>query len=57
MNREQLSDAIGRLDDELVSVAIHTRRRKPWWYSAVAVGACAAPVNTSGASLHVRPTY
>ncbi|MBQ9842077.1 MAG: hypothetical protein IJO42_03085 [Clostridia bacterium] len=44
MNREQLSDAIGRLDDELVSVAIHTRRRKPWWYSAVAVAACIALV-------------
>ena len=38
MNREQLSDAIGRLDESIVSEAmVSHRRRKPWWYAAVAV--------------------
>ncbi|MBR2320075.1 MAG: serpin family protein [Clostridia bacterium] len=41
MNREQLSDAIGRLDESIVSEAmVSHRRRKPWWYAAVAVAAC-----------------
>lgn len=43
MNREQLSDAIGRLDESIVSEAmVPTRRRRPWWISAVAVAACVA---------------
>jgi len=40
MNREQLSDAIGRLDEHLVAEALHQRRRRPWWYTAIAVAAC-----------------
>ncbi|MBQ7088208.1 MAG: hypothetical protein IJN04_00995 [Clostridia bacterium] len=40
MNREQLSDAIGRLDESIVSEAMNIRRRRPWWYAAVAVAAC-----------------
>ena len=44
MNREQLSDAIGRLDDEMIGAVGNRRRRKPWWYSAVAVAACVALV-------------
>ena len=41
MNREQLSDAIGRLDDSIIeSVMQSTRSRRPWWYAAVAVAAC-----------------
>lgn len=41
MNREQLSDAIGRLDESIVSEAMAPRRRRrPWWVSAVAVAAC-----------------
>ena len=42
MNREQLSDAIGRLDESIVSEAMTRRSRRPWWYSAVAVAACVA---------------
>ncbi len=38
MNHEQLSDAIGRLDDTLIEEAL--RPRRPWWYAAVAVAAC-----------------
>ncbi len=56
MNREQLSDAIGRLDDKLISSAMVPRRRKPWWYSAVAVAACIALVlGTVAAWPHLRP--
>lgn len=44
MNREQLSDAIGRLDDEMIGAVGNRRRRKPLWYSAVAVAACVALV-------------
>lgn len=40
MNREQLSDAIGRLDDTMIHQALQPRRRRPWWYTAVAVAAC-----------------
>ena len=40
MNREQLSDAIGRLDESIVSEAMAPRRRRPWWVAAVAVAAC-----------------
>ena len=41
MNREQLSDAIGRLDESIVSEAmVPRRRRRPWWVAAVAVAAC-----------------
>lgn len=41
MNREQLSDAIGRLDDSIIESAMQsTRSRRPWWYAAVAVAAC-----------------
>ena len=41
MNREQLSDAIGRLDDSIIEEAMTARRhRRPWWYAAVAVAAC-----------------
>lgn len=43
MNREQLSDAIGRLDEELVGAAM-AKRRRPWWVAAVAVAACVALV-------------
>lgn len=42
MNREQLSDAIGRLDETIVGEAMTRRNRRPWWYSAVAVAACVA---------------
>ena len=42
MNREQLSDAIGRLDESIIEEAmVSHRRRRPWWISAVAVAACA----------------
>ena len=42
MNREQLSDAIGRLDESMIEEAmVSHRRRRPWWISAVAVAACA----------------
>ena len=40
MNREQLSDAIGRLDESMIEEAMRVRRRRPWWISAVAVAAC-----------------
>lgn len=41
MNREQLSDAIGRLDETMIEEAMTVRRRRrPWWYAAVAVAAC-----------------
>ena len=40
MNREQLSDAIGRLDESVLEEAMTARRRRPWWYAAVAVAAC-----------------
>ena len=40
MNREQLSDAIGRLDESILEEAMTARRRRPWWISAVAVAAC-----------------
>ena len=40
MNREQLSDAIGRLDDEMIASVGSARRRTPWWQAAVAVAAC-----------------
>ncbi len=42
MNREQLSDAIGLLDDGLINENQHYRRRRPWWHAAVAVAACVA---------------
>lgn len=40
MNREQLSDAIGRLDESILEETMTARRRRPWWISAVAVAAC-----------------
>jgi len=40
MNREQLSDAIGRLDEAIIEETMKHRRRKPWWVAAVAVAAC-----------------
>ena len=41
MNREQLSDAIGRLDESILEETMTVRRRRrPWWISAVAVAAC-----------------
>ncbi len=40
MNREQLSDAIGRLDDHLIAEGMPRRRRRPWWHTAIAVAAC-----------------
>ena len=40
MNREQLSDAIGRLDESMIEETMTVRRRRPWWISAVAVAAC-----------------
>ena len=40
MNREQLSDAIGRLDESILEETMTARRRRPWWYAAVAVAAC-----------------
>ena len=41
MNKEQLSDAIGYLDDGVLLE--HQRyRRRPWWQAAVAVAACVA---------------
>lgn len=39
MNREQLSDAIGRLDETMIEETM-TVRRRPWWVAAVAVAAC-----------------
>jgi len=42
MNKEQLSDAIGYLDDGLIKEHQHFRRRRPWWHAAVAVAACVA---------------
>ena len=42
MTREQLSDAIGRLDESIIEEAMTARRRRPWWISAVAVAACVA---------------
>ena len=42
MNREQLSDAIGRLDDGCINEHLQYKPRRPWWYAAVAVAACAA---------------
>lgn len=42
MNREQFSDAIGRLDESIIEeTMVSRRRRRPWWYTAVAVAACA----------------
>lgn len=41
MNREQLSDAIGRLDESIVNEAMAPRRRRrPRWVAAVAAVAC-----------------
>ena len=40
MNREQLSDAIGRLDESVIEETLKQRRRRPWWVAAVAVAAC-----------------
>lgn len=40
MNREQLSDAIGRLDETMIEETMTVRRRRPWWHAAVAVAAC-----------------
>ena len=41
MNREQLSDAIGRLDERMIEETMTARRRRrPWWVAAVAVAAC-----------------
>lgn len=42
MNREQLSDAIGRLDETMIeeTMTVRRRRRQPWWVAAVAVAAC-----------------
>ena len=40
MNRQQLSDAIGRLDESIIEETMKHRRRKPWWVAAVAVAAC-----------------
>lgn len=42
MKREQLSDAIGLLEDGLIHEHQHYRRRRPWWRAAVAVAACVA---------------
>lgn len=42
MNKEQLSDAIGMLDDGLLYENQHYCRRRPWWQAAVAVAACVA---------------
>jgi len=42
MNKEQLSDAIGYLDDGFLQEHQHYRRRRPWWQAAVAVAACVA---------------
>ena len=42
MNREQLSDAIGYVDDGLIMEHPHFRRRRPWWHAAIAAAACAA---------------
>ena len=42
MNREQLSDAIGRLDESILEETMTVRRRRPWWVAAVAVAACIA---------------
>ena len=57
MNREQLSDAIGRLDESIVSEAmVSHRRRKPWWYAAVAVVACLClTVGMMAAWPHLKP--
>ena len=67
MNREQLSDAIGRLDDSVVNEAMGSHRhRRPWWYAAVAVVACVCLavgmvtvwplVKPQGADLQVKPS-
>ena len=45
MTREQLSDAIGRLDDALLAENLHYRRpARRWWTAAVALAACVALV-------------
>lgn len=72
MNREQLSDAIGRLDESIVNEAmVPRRRRKPWWVAAVAVAACVClavgivtawptamnpPISDGGAVVTQQPT-
>lgn len=42
MKREQLSDAIGMLEDGCITEHLHYKSRRPWWYAAVAVAACVA---------------
>ena len=57
MNREQLSDAIGRLDESMIEEAmVSHRRRRPWWISAVAVAACLClTVGMVAAWPHLKP--
>ena len=56
MNREQLSDAIGRLDESILEEAMTARRRRPWWYAAVAVAACVClAVGMVTAWPHLKP--
>lgn len=42
MNKEQLSDAIGRVEDPLVVKTVPRRRKRRWWIGAVAAAACIA---------------
>ena len=42
MNKEQLSDAIGRVEDSLVMRTVPRRSRRKWWIGAVAAAACVA---------------
>ena len=56
MNREQLSDAIGRLDESMIEETMTARRRRPWWYAAVAVAACVClTVGMVAAWPHLKP--
>lgn len=42
MNKEQLSDAIGQVNDELVTKTAPPHRKRRWWRMAVAAAACLA---------------
>ena len=62
MNKEQLSDAIGRVEDPLVVKTVPRRRKRRWWIGAVAAAACIAANSWTSclrapSSFHVRSAF